>query len=260
MLFKAARRDRVISDDPSEFVKTAKRTQPTTRRPFTTEELQKVLAAADDEWQSLIRFGLYTGQRLGDLAALTWQNVDLERAELRITTQKTSKSLILPPPTSSRAPQRGGWKQSDNGADSPLRIRVLEAIRKDLNDFKPVRQPTGKGRSEKKETSQKICKCSGTRSWQQYGRPEFPLPASYGCQHDEGCGHTRGGRHGTGWPRQRTNERPLHARGARRLEKSCRIAACAVVSPSWAIRVAKGVRPPRSMVDGKPQKYPSSAQ
>jgi len=99
MLFKSARRDRVISDDPSEFVKTTKKAQPTTRRPFTTEELERVLAAADDEWQSLIRFGLYTGQRLGDLAALTWQNVDLQRAELRITTQKTSKSLILPIPS-----------------------------------------------------------------------------------------------------------------------------------------------------------------
>jgi integrase len=99
MLFKSARRDRVISDDPSEFVKTAKKTQSTTRRPFTTGELERVLAAADDEWQSLIRFGLYTGQRLGDLAALTWQNVDLQRAELRITTQKTSKSLILPIPS-----------------------------------------------------------------------------------------------------------------------------------------------------------------
>ena len=98
MLFKAARRDRVISEDPSEFVKMAKKTQPTTRRPFSTEELQRVLAAADDEWQSLIRFGLYTGQRLGDLAALCWQNIDLQRAEIRITTQKTSKSLILPIP------------------------------------------------------------------------------------------------------------------------------------------------------------------
>jgi integrase len=98
MLFKAARRDRVISEDPSEFVKMAKKTQSTTRRPFTAEELQRVLAVADDEWKSLIRFGLYTGQRLGDLAALRWQNIDLQRAEIRITTQKTSKNLVLPIP------------------------------------------------------------------------------------------------------------------------------------------------------------------
>ncbi len=32
----------------------------------------------DAEWKSLILFGLYTGQRLGDLSRLPWQNVDLE--------------------------------------------------------------------------------------------------------------------------------------------------------------------------------------
>jgi integrase len=36
-------------------------------RPFTLREIQRVLAVADPEWQSLIKFGLYTGQRLGDL-------------------------------------------------------------------------------------------------------------------------------------------------------------------------------------------------
>jgi len=45
---------------------------------FTLPELRSLLAVANDEWKSLILFGLYTGQRLGDLARLTWQNVDLE--------------------------------------------------------------------------------------------------------------------------------------------------------------------------------------
>jgi len=98
MLFKTARRDRVISEDPWEFVNSTKRARAGTRRPFTTEEIQKVISVADDEWKSLIRFGLYTGQRLGDLATLNWANVDLKRAELKITTQKTAKSLILPIP------------------------------------------------------------------------------------------------------------------------------------------------------------------
>jgi hypothetical protein len=35
-------------------------------------ELQPIMEIADPEWQSLIRFGLYTGQRLVDLATLTW--------------------------------------------------------------------------------------------------------------------------------------------------------------------------------------------
>ena len=51
---------------------------------------------ADPEWQSLIKFGLYSGQRLGDLALLTWSNVDLARDELRLVTRKTGKRLTIP--------------------------------------------------------------------------------------------------------------------------------------------------------------------
>jgi integrase len=44
----------------------------------------------------LIKFGLYTGQRLGDLALLTWSQIDLVRAEIRLTTRKTDKQLLIP--------------------------------------------------------------------------------------------------------------------------------------------------------------------
>jgi integrase len=96
MLFRGARRDGVITEDPCEFVKTVKQESGSKRRPFTIPELKSVLAVADDEWRSMIFFGLYTGQRLGDIATLTWQNVDLIRDEIRLVTQKTGKTMILP--------------------------------------------------------------------------------------------------------------------------------------------------------------------
>ena len=68
----------------------------TARRPFTVAELQTILAAADDEWRSMIFFGLYTGQRLGDLARLNWQNVDLVSGEISITTAKTGRLVRIP--------------------------------------------------------------------------------------------------------------------------------------------------------------------
>jgi integrase len=73
-----------------------KKAQGKVRRPFTIPELQAILAVADDEWKSMIRFGLYTGQRLGDLAMLTWENVDTQRGEIRLVTRKTGKTLVLP--------------------------------------------------------------------------------------------------------------------------------------------------------------------
>src|SRR5262249_8476082 len=48
------------------------------------------------EWRSLILFGLHTGQRLYDLAELTWDNVDLLRDEIRFEARKTGRRLILP--------------------------------------------------------------------------------------------------------------------------------------------------------------------
>ena len=44
----------------------------------------------------MILFGLYTGQRLADVAALTWANLDLERDEIRMTTRKTGRRQVLP--------------------------------------------------------------------------------------------------------------------------------------------------------------------
>ena len=81
---------------PAEFVNTVRQRVTNDKRPFTLAEIQSVLAVADPEWQSLIRFGFYTGQRLGDLAALRWSNVDLARGELRFVTAKTGRRMIIP--------------------------------------------------------------------------------------------------------------------------------------------------------------------
>jgi integrase len=53
-------------------------------------------SVADAEWKSLILFGLYTGQRLADIATLTWDHVDLSRNEIRLKTRKTAKRLTIP--------------------------------------------------------------------------------------------------------------------------------------------------------------------
>jgi hypothetical protein len=50
MLFKAARRDGLIADDPSEFV-AALKTATQSKRPFKLEELRAVLEVADPEWR-----------------------------------------------------------------------------------------------------------------------------------------------------------------------------------------------------------------
>jgi integrase len=95
-VFRSARREGYLFQDPAEGVKTVKNREVFERRPFSIDELRAVLGVADPEWQSLIKFGLYTGQRLGDLARLTWSQIYLERDEIRLTTRKTDKQLLIP--------------------------------------------------------------------------------------------------------------------------------------------------------------------
>ena len=95
-IFRSARQDGYLLSDPAEGVKTVKNRGARERRPFTIDELRRVIDVAGEEWRSLIRFGLYTGQRLGDLGALTWAQVDLQRDEIVITVRKTGKRLIIP--------------------------------------------------------------------------------------------------------------------------------------------------------------------
>jgi integrase len=94
----AAYKDGLCQDNPAAKLDTIKRTdeERKQRRPFTLPELKLVLEHASGEWKGLILFGLYTGQRLGDIARLCWTNVDLQREEIRFVTRKTGRSMIIP--------------------------------------------------------------------------------------------------------------------------------------------------------------------
>jgi integrase len=96
MLFRAARRDGLVSEDPAEFIEGVRQTRTNGKRPFTLKQLRSILKAADDEWRSLILFGLYTGQRLADIAALRWSNIDLAKGELRLVTRKNGRFINVP--------------------------------------------------------------------------------------------------------------------------------------------------------------------
>jgi Site-specific recombinase XerD len=67
------------------------------RRPFTLPELKKILGVVKGtEWEGLILFGIYTGQRLRDIADLTWANLDLDSSELVFVSRKTGRRMRIP--------------------------------------------------------------------------------------------------------------------------------------------------------------------
>jgi integrase len=96
MLLQAAKQDSFLLEDPSESVKTLEGTGARLRRAFTLEELHRLLSQADTEWQSLIKLAIYSGQRLGDLAALTWDDVNLNEGVIRLRTRKTKLKIEIP--------------------------------------------------------------------------------------------------------------------------------------------------------------------
>jgi integrase len=128
MFFRSAHKDGYLLENPAQYLETVRNRADGRRRPLTVDEIRAVLAIADPEWQSLIRFGLYTGQRLMDLALLTWSGIDLERGEIRLTTSKTGRRMTIPMADSLRehlVALAGG-----DDPDAPLHPRAFAGVRK----------------------------------------------------------------------------------------------------------------------------------
>jgi integrase len=89
-------RQRLLPRNPAGDVKLLKSAKESKRRAFTLSEIKRILKACNQEWSGLVLFGLYLGQRLGDLARLTWRAVNLEQSEIAFTARKTGRRIVLP--------------------------------------------------------------------------------------------------------------------------------------------------------------------
>ena len=93
--FNTAVAKRQLEFSPAEHVN-AIEVEESNRRPFTDEELKKILKVANTEWKTMILVAFYTGLRLQDCANLTWQNVELHKGIINVLTKKTGRRQILP--------------------------------------------------------------------------------------------------------------------------------------------------------------------
>lgn len=95
--FQAAVDYKIIETNPFTAITKPHKGKAVKRRKFELEELEKVMAACNPEWRSMVKTCLYTGgQRLGDVATLRWSQVDEKRGVIRMTTQKKGKPLMIP--------------------------------------------------------------------------------------------------------------------------------------------------------------------
>jgi integrase len=165
--FGEAVRQGLLTVNPAVRVKPLKSSGEAKRRAFTLTEIKRILKACGDnvEWRGLILFGLYLGQRLGDLAKLTWRAVDSDSGEIAFTTRKTGRRIVLPL-VQPLADYLASLPASDNpnafifpNAASAKRTGSLSnqfrEILADAGLVEPrTHQATGKGRSRAREASE----------------------------------------------------------------------------------------------------------
>jgi integrase len=94
----AAERQELVQRNVAAKVETLSQRGQAKRRAFTLDEVRKLLRQCDQaggEWRGLVLTGLYSGQRLGDVARLTWSQVDLNQGRISFVTSKTAKRLEI---------------------------------------------------------------------------------------------------------------------------------------------------------------------
>ncbi|MHC1764732.1 MAG: tyrosine-type recombinase/integrase [Verrucomicrobiia bacterium] len=115
-LYSALEADLVIKNVAAQ-VKILKERNKSSRRAFTVNEVRKIVAQCDKaggEWRGLVLTAVYTGQRMGDVARLTWQQVNIAEGEISFVTEKTGARLEM-----SLAKPLREWFEAAPASDDP---------------------------------------------------------------------------------------------------------------------------------------------
>ena len=90
-----ARRDGLVDQNEASKI-TLIKCHTNKRESFSMDQIKRLLSVANEEWRGIILTGLYSGQRLGDIATLTWSNIDLQKEEIHHFADKQGKSIHIP--------------------------------------------------------------------------------------------------------------------------------------------------------------------
>lgn len=97
-VLRFAYRSGFIREKPYEDVKKLKRSN-TKPDPLLRDEYDQLVMALDGQRRFMWTIAIFTGLRHGELAALAWEDIDLDKGELRVSRNLTSLGEFGPPKT-----------------------------------------------------------------------------------------------------------------------------------------------------------------
>ena len=89
-----------IVTNPAKNIKLPKHEGIRKIQPFSKEEVQTILANAEDWFKNIVATAFYTGMRQGEIIALTWDDIDFERKTITVN-KRIKKGVISTPKTKS---------------------------------------------------------------------------------------------------------------------------------------------------------------
>ncbi len=97
LALSAACKRKLITENPADALEMPKESRTKVERGvFTSDEVRRLVEAAEGEWRTVILLGYFTGARLGDCARMEWNAADLEKGILSFTPQKTGRPMQVP--------------------------------------------------------------------------------------------------------------------------------------------------------------------
>jgi integrase len=93
--FNAALRQGYITTNPCTAIEGLPE-QTAERSNFTPKDVEKLVRAADGDWQGAILFAYYTGARLSDVANMRWSAISLDDGMIKFCPRKTRKQVVIP--------------------------------------------------------------------------------------------------------------------------------------------------------------------
>lgn len=131
-VFHRALHLRQIEANPAALFRMSEDGSPSGRKPFSTADINAILAAADDEWRTACLFGLYYGMRIGDATRRSYE--EIENGVLRFVPEKKSRKakVVAVPLIGELSAMRGEGKVTPTLAK--LSVSVLSRHFSDLLD------------------------------------------------------------------------------------------------------------------------------